>query len=148
MSWLPRVAPKVNTKRPFIYLFQIKSPEREYRYVGKASNPARFRTEYQTNVKKILAKEPRCDSVTRNGTPQTKSNMSYRRVHLLLAIALEEGWKITHTAIENVPKANLNGREKELTQELNCDLNGQSQWLIRDYAALKQELMLEAGGLS
>jgi len=149
MSWIPRVAPNVSSKRPLIYLFQINSPEREYRYVGKASNQSRFKREYQANIEKILVRKPRRESHTKDGRPQTKNNMTFRRIHLLLAIALEEGWKITQTAIENVPREKLKARENELTRELNCDLNGQSKWAIEDYEQLKAELLARAseGGL-
>ncbi|RLA41702.1 MAG: hypothetical protein DRR42_24355 [Gammaproteobacteria bacterium] len=141
MSWLPRVAPQVNTKRPLIYLFQIESPEREYRYVGKSSNQSRFKKEYQTNVEKILAGKPRRERIKKNGDPQSVNNLTYRRVHLLLAIAIQEGWKIKHTAIENVTKENIDAREDALKREWACDLNGQPKWAIKDYSKLKAELL-------
>lgn len=130
MSWVTKTAPEVRTNRPLIYFIQIMAPNCEYRYVGKTSSQKRFRKDYHDNVDKIF-----------KGEIKRKGSEKYRWVHLFLAVAVEEGWHINHTAIENVPRQDLNARKRELINNLKCNLNGKRQWAIEEYGQLKSELI-------
>ncbi|AKI03195.1 hypothetical protein IMCC20628_04525 [Hoeflea sp. IMCC20628] len=133
---------------PLIYFFQIFTPKCERRYIGIATSKVRLYQAYRNNVQRIFeGKQKRGNGpLTRDGRPQKRSNLEYRRVHLFLAVAVENKWPIIHTAIENGTKDEVKARELVLIEELNSDLNsrfGQPRqgWLIEEYADLKSKVI-------
>lgn len=126
MSWETTTAAGVRDDLPLIYLIRITAPQGEFRYVGKSSSKTRFRSAYQSNIRKIQKGQ-----IKRNG----KGNNLFRHVHLYLAVAIE------HVAIENQPREMLKKREDTLTAELACNLNGNPRWSIQHYERLKSELL-------
>lgn len=118
-----------NLNAPFIYLILVRSATGgRHRYVGQATDRSRLRR-YERNIKRILARKPR-SSYKRN----------YRRVHLALVKAIEEGGRIKGIIIENCPKENLDAREKLYKHKYACDLNDRKGWHIKDYAKMAAEI--------
>lgn len=132
----------VDTSKPFIYLVQIEVGARSFRYIGKASKKSRL-TEYTRNVEKILAGQARRPAIKKNGEPQSNNNLKYRFVHLVLALAVKNRWKIEHYPIENSNKERLSEREKTLTVELKCNLNNRERWVIDDFEELATKFLQE-----
>ncbi|MBY6164188.1 hypothetical protein KUV73_25210 [Mameliella alba] len=143
--WASKVADGVRDDMPLVYLIQIETPFGARRYVGKAKTKTqkRLRKDYQANIKRIFeGKQKRGDGpYTKAGNPQKRSNIEYRYVHLLLAVAVQEDWPITHTAIENVPRDDLKRREDQLIHELNADLNDKPMWPVERFADLKAKVV-------
>jgi hypothetical protein len=125
----------VDLTRPYLYLIVVHSPTMVYRYIGKASSPSRMDA-YLRNVERVLAGETKRPAVTRDGRPQSMSNQKYRFVHLVLATAVQRGWSITQTALENCEKAEHSTLEKRRIAEYRCDMNAGSSWFIADFARL------------
>ena len=120
----------IDTTKPFIYLIQIFSEDgRSYKYVGKARSASRL-DEYIRNIKKIFNNKPR-------GATQ-----GYRAVHFALAKACEFGWKYSIQPIESVAQENLNARERILTIEHKCNLNGAKTWHVDQFSSLTIEQLL------
>ncbi|PKG37669.1 hypothetical protein [Psychromonas sp. Urea-02u-13] len=105
------------------------------RYIGKASNASRL-NEYPRNVEKILAGKTRRPILKKDGLPQSRGNLRYRHVHLVLAIAENNGWLIEHHAIENADKENLNEREQLLINQYDCNMNNKDTWSIEEFPTL------------
>ena len=130
----------IDTSEPLVYFIRVTSPENEYRYIGRSSSPDRTFNAYPRNIDRILAKETKRPPIKRNGEPQSKGNLEYRRIHLVLAVAVERGWNIEHYPICNASKADLGDVEKENIAELNCNVNGKAGWAIEDYDRLATQL--------
>ncbi len=132
---------EVNPNEPLIYFIQITSPDNEYRYVGKSSSSGRLLSAYQRNVARILKRETKRPRYKKNDEPQSKGNIEYRRVHLLLAVAVERGWHIDHYPLCNASKTELSTAEQQKTEEMKCNLNGKQAWAIEDYDRLSAEIL-------
>ena len=126
----------VNLHEPFIYFIRVRSDSKEFRYVGKASKKSRL-NEYRRNIEKILVGKPRRPKLKRDGTTQSKGNLRYRFVHLVLSVACKNNWSIEHFPIENVPKENLNERETQLIRELDCNMNDGKTWSVEELPDLE-----------
>ncbi|MBQ4838492.1 hypothetical protein [Pseudoalteromonas luteoviolacea] len=136
---------KVNLQHPFLYHICINTGQAEFNYIGKASKKSRL-NEYRRNVAKILDGKARRPKTKRNGEPQSPSNLRYRYVHLVLALAHKQNWEIKHYPIENVEKDNLNDREQQVIKELNTTckhfgLNEKQTWEIDELEALSHQLL-------
>jgi hypothetical protein len=112
----------IDLSEPYLYLIKVKSPNNEYKYIGKGSGPSRMDA-YWKNVEKVLAGKPKRPAIKRDGTPQSSGNLKFRYVHLVLAVAVNKGWKIEHYPIENVEKSMHTARESELIRKLECNMN-------------------------
>jgi len=126
----------VNTNQPLVYFIRIKSPNHEYRYVGKSSSAGRLLSAYHRNIERILAGETKRPRFKKNGERQSEGNLRYRRVHLALARAVEEGWLIEHYPLANADKAFLNATEKYWMKKMDCNLNNGPTWAIEDCGKL------------
>ena len=113
----------VDLDQPMVYLIRITSPTTEYRYVGKASSRARFEKAYQRNLTRIFAQQPKRPAIKRDGSPQSDHNLKYRWVHLALAKAIQEGWRVEHYPLLNASKDQLSAAERCMILELDCNLN-------------------------
>jgi hypothetical protein len=129
----------IDLTRPYIYYIKVVSPKNEYRYIGKGSSPSRMDA-YWKNVDKVLAGKPKRPAIKRDGTPQSDGNQKFRYVHLVLAVAIKNGWKIEHFPLENVEKIMHTIRESELIQEHNCDMNSQGSWWVDDFNSHAQSV--------
>lgn len=129
----------VDLKRPYVYFIKVVTPENEYRYVGKGSGPSRMDA-YWKNVEKVLAGKPKRPAVKRDGNPQSDSNQKFRYVHLVLAVAVMKGWKIQHYPLENVEKDQHTNRESALKRELDCNMNDQRAWWVKDFKLLAENI--------
>lgn len=85
----------VDLNRPVLCFISVRSPSREYRYVGKGSAPSRMNA-YWRNVERVLAGKTKRPAVTRAGRQQREGNRKYRYVHLVLATAVRNGWPVEH----------------------------------------------------
>lgn len=142
-GWETTTAVGVRDDAPLIYLIKVRSPNREFRYIGRASSRSRFRSAYHRNIKRVLAGQTKRPAIKRNGEPQSEGNIRYRQIHLVLAVASQEGWPIEHIAIENVEREDLRAREQELITEFSCNLNSGKTWAIEEFGHLKAELINE-----
>ena len=124
----------IDLTAPFLYLITVRSPTREYRYVGKASSASRLDA-YWKNVKKVLSGKPKRPAVKRDGSPQSAGNTRFRYVHLVLACAVQRGWEVQHYPIENASKSELNVREAALISQLECDMNSGPSWPVEEFEA-------------
>ena len=129
----------VDLDKPYLYLINVVTPAREYRYVGKGSSPSRMDA-YWKNVDKVLAGKPKRPAIKRDGNPQSDGNQKFRFVHLVLAVAVKKGWKIEHFPLENVKKELHKIRESELIRELDCNMNAQGAWWVKDFKSLAAEI--------
>ena len=93
----------VDLDRPYLYFISVRSPQREYRYVGKGSAPSRMGA-YARTVQRVLAGKTKRPAVTRGGREQSVGNRKYRFVHLVLAAAVKNGWTIEFYPLENCDK--------------------------------------------
>jgi hypothetical protein len=82
----------INLANPFVYFIKITSEENEYRYVGVASSASRL-NDYHRNMERISERKTKRPPIKRNGEPQRKGNLLYRRVHLVLAIAIDRKYR-------------------------------------------------------
>jgi hypothetical protein len=98
----------------------------EWRYIGKASSPRSRLRAYVNNVSRIQRGLPR---------RTTPGQEPYRGVHLALAKAVESGWEYEFDPLTAVEKCSLDVVEQQNIQELECNLNGLSSWLVKDYHA-------------
>ncbi|UPW17089.1 hypothetical protein M0C34_12605 [Agarivorans sp. TSD2052] len=130
----------VNLNEPFIYFIRVKSDSKEFRYVGKASKKSRL-NEYRRNIEKIMDGKPRRPEVKKDGTHQSKGNLRYRFVHLVLSVAFKNNWTIEQFPIENVPKDNLNERETQLIRELECNMNNGKTWSVEEFQDLESSIL-------
>lgn len=130
----------IDLSRPYLYFIRVTSPDREFRYVGKGSNPRRLESEYQKNVEKIFQGKPKRPAIKRDGTPQSEGNKKFRYIHLALAVAVKNGWEIEHYAIENCEKARHTKIESDRMAEYNCNANYGSTWYVEDFERLAEEL--------
>jgi len=126
----------IDLNEPLVYYIRITSPANEYTYVGKSSSPGRLLSAYQRNVSRIFQRETKRPRFKRNGEPQSKGNIEYRWVHLVLAVAEARGWKIDHYPLCNASKGELSAVEQQQIREKNCNLNGMPTWAIEDYGRL------------
>jgi len=108
--------------------------------VGKASNKSRL-DEYPRNVEKILKGMPRRPETKRDGKPQSKGNLRYRYVHLVLSAAVQNNWLVEHYPLENVAKDDLNTREIEVIVSLKCNMNEKGTWAIAEHEKLLSDLV-------
>ncbi len=132
---------QIDLSRPFLYLIKISVKQKEFRYIGKATKKSRL-NEYKSNVTKILAGKSRRPVLKKDGSPQTRGNLKFRYVHLVLANAQQRGWDIEHYPIENVAKQDLNLRESTLIKQLECNMNNGSTWSIDEFSE-RSELLLK-----
>jgi hypothetical protein len=95
---------------------------------------------YWKNVDKVLAGKPKRQDIKRNGTCQSDGNQKFRYVHLVLSVAIKNGWEIQHFPLENVEKERHTIRENELMQEHNCNLNFQGSWWVNDFKSLAKNI--------
>lgn len=130
---------RVDLGQPYIYYIKVKAPGNEYRYVGKGSGSSRMDA-YWKNVKKVLGGKPKRPAVKRDGSPQSEGNQKFRFVHLILAVAVKNGWKIQLYPLENVEKSLHSKRESELKRELNCNMNDQRTWWVKDFRSLEKTI--------
>lgn len=131
---------QIDITHPYLYFIRISAEQKQFRYIGKASNKARL-NEYKSNVIKILEGKPRRPILKRDGSFQSEANLKYRYVHLVLANAQKHGWKIEHYPVENVTKQQLNCRELELINEFECNMNDGPTWLIEEFSILSEQLL-------
>lgn len=129
----------VDLNRPYLYFISVHSPQREYRYVGKGSAPSRMGA-YARNVQRVLAGKTKRPAVTRDGREQREGNRKYRYVHLVLAVAVKNGWRIEHYPLENCDKENHTALESQRKTELKCDMNEGPGWFVEDFERLSLEL--------
>jgi hypothetical protein len=130
---------RVDLSSPYLYLIVIRSPSMEYRYIGKASSPSRMNA-YVRNVNRVLAGETKRPAVTRDGRPQRQHNKKFRYVHLVLATAVQRGWLISLTALENCGQTEPSELEKLRIGERRCNMNDGPSWCIEDFARLAAQL--------
>jgi len=129
----------VSLTQPYLYLIVVRSPGREYRYVGKGSSPSRMNA-YSRNVSRVLSGKTKRPAVTRDGRLQSEGNRKYRYVHLVLAAAVKNGWAIEHYALENCDKAINDAIEKQRQMELKCDMNDGPSWFVEEFERLAGDL--------
>ncbi len=129
----------VDLDRPYLYFISVRSPAREYRYVGKGSSPSRMDA-YARNVQRVLAGKSKRPAVTRDGREQSEGNRKYRYVHLILAAAVRNGWTIEHYPLENCEKTEHSTLESLRIRELNCDMNDGQSWFVEDFMRRALEL--------
>lgn len=126
-----RCVPGVGLDLPFIYFIKVVSAlGHEYRYKG--SGRSRL-GEYGKNVCKILCGCPRRSLVKRDGTPQSDGNVKFRYVHLVLAKAVEEGWRIECEVVANCAASELDEKERFYVSEYGCNMNGGAQWFVEEF---------------
>ncbi len=125
----------IDLSRPYIYFIRVYSGKNEYRYVGKGSSPSRMDA-YNRNVVRALAGEPKRPARKRNGEAQNEGNIKFRYVHLVLAVAAKNGWKIEHYPLENCEKNEHKDLEKLRIQELECTMNYGESWFVGDFEEL------------
>lgn len=130
---------QIDLNQPYIYLIRIRSPETEYRYVGKGSKPSRMDA-YARNVQRVLVGETKRPAVKRDGSPQSEGNIKYRYVHLVLAVAAKSGWEIKHYPLENCEKSEHSIVEGLRKRELDCNLNDGPSWFIEDFDRLGRDV--------
>ena len=130
---------EIDLSRPYIYFIRVRSNKREYRYVGKGSSPSRMDA-YARNVSRVLSGKPKRPAFKRDGTPQREGNIKFRYVHLILAVAVKNGWEIEHYPLVNCEKSEHTEVEKRQKIELNCDLNDGESWFVEDFARLAEEI--------
>lgn len=129
----------VDLTRPYLYFIVVRSPGREYRYVGKGSSPSRMGA-YARNVSRVLAGKTKRPALTRDGRVQSEGNRKYRYVHLVLAAAVKNGWVIEHYPLENCDKALHSEVEKQRKLELKCDMNDGPSWYVEEFERRAGEL--------
>ena len=129
----------IDLTRPYIYFIRVVSPEAEYRYIGKGSSPSRMDA-YARNVSRVLSGEPKRPAVKQNGEPQSEGNIKFRYVHLVLATAVINGWKIEHYPIENCEKSVHSDLERQRIREMNCNMNDGESWFVEDFKRLSQDI--------
>ena len=137
VSWTNPRSIKLN--QPYLYYIVVRSPEREYRYVGKGSAPSRMDA-YSRNVDRVLAGKTKRPAVTRDGRTQSEGNRKYRYVHLVLATAVKHGWPIEHYPLENCERYDHSAIERQRKMELRCDMNDGPSWFVEEFDRLSQEL--------
>lgn len=118
---LPR---EPNASRPLIYMWEIRDGNGALlgRYIGKARGGAdRPLKHYKRNVANILSGKP-----YRKGNPD-----GYRRIHLALAEAERQAYRITLQFLCNVaPHENINQVERSLIRLHNS--SGGEAWQLND----------------
>jgi hypothetical protein len=129
---------KVDLDRPYIYLIEVQSGTKEYKYVGIGAGRSRM-DRYLRNVSKILAGKPKGPLVKPDGTPQRKGNLYYRYVHLVLATAVRKGWKIEHFPIENCEKSDT-VLERRRMEEHECNMNDGPSWPVEAFDLLSAKI--------
>ena len=129
----------VDLENPYLYFIRITSPTKEWRYVGKGSKPSRMDA-YARNVERVLAGKPKRPAVKRDGTPQSEGNIKFRFVHLVLAAAVKNGWRIDHYPLQNCSKAEHTAVERQLQQQMDCNMNHGPTWFVEDFERLSEEL--------
>ena len=129
----------VDLDRPYLYFIRVTSGAKEYRYVGKGSSPSRMDA-YARNVERVLAGKTKRPATTRDGRPQSTTNVKYRYVHLVLAVAVRRGWKIEHYPLENCSRDEHTILERRRKQESSCNMNDGPSWSIEDFEKLAQAL--------
>ena len=132
---------RIDTSRPFVYNIRIKSPSgMDYRYVGRASNKERLTKDYQRNLERIFSGQPKRPLYKRNGDRQDDHNLRYRYVHLVLAVAVKNGWEIEHYPLENVNQSQLNSAESRYREKLAANLNGGPTWYVEQFDELSVQV--------
>lgn len=129
----------IDLSSPYLYFIRVRSPDREYRYVGKASAKSRMNA-YWSNVEKVHDRKTKRPAVKGDGSPQKKGNVQFRYVHLVLAVADKNGWQIDHFPLENCSEDHLDKLETERIIELGCDMNNGASWDIEDFERLAMTL--------
>lgn len=135
MHWRITNPKNVNTKEPYLYKIVVHSPTRNYHYVGKGSSPSRM-TVYFRMVEQIRKGMPKCTLKTRDGRDNSKGNIQYRYVHLVLAVAVERGWEIEHYPLENCDTESHSVLERQRISEFKCDMNDGPSWYVEEYKRL------------
>ena len=92
------------------------------------------------NVEKVLAGKPKRPAIKRDGTPQSEGNVKFKHVHLILAVVVKRGWEVKHYPLENVQATEQSALETRRKQELDCNMNDKSTWLIEDFASLSRNV--------
>lgn len=129
----------IDTKNPYLYFIRVITPYEEFRYVGKGSSISRMDA-YKKNVEKVLTGRPKRPPIKRDGSPQREGNLRFRFVHLVLAVAVQENWKVEFYPLENSSKAKQAIRERELILDLNCNMNDKFSWPIEEFRSLASQL--------
>lgn len=130
----------IDLKKPYIYRIRVKTPNREYCYVGKGSKPSRMGA-YESNVSRVLRGESKRPLFKKNGERQSEGNIKFRFVHLVLATAVQEGWLVEHYPIENCSKEEHLEREKYWRNEHRCNMNEGKSWFVEEFNMLSKELI-------
>ena len=125
--------------RPFLYVIKINTGRNEYRYIGKASSKSRLDA-YSRNTDRALSGKTK-RPMPPPGKPLRQGNLRYRHIHLVMAIAEREDWKVEHFPIENIPKEQLNNTEQTRIREYECNLNNGSSWAVEEFDQLAREFI-------
>ena len=137
MEWAnPR---QINLNKPYIYFIKVTSEENEYRYIGKGSRPSRMDA-YARNVSRVLSGEPKRPYVKKNGELQSEGNIKFRYVHLILATAVKNGWRIEHYPLENCEKSEHTLIEQRRKKKMNCNMNDGDSWFVEDFEQLSKQV--------
>lgn len=129
----------VDLEAPYLYFIRVQSPTKEWRYVGKGSKPSRMDA-YARNVTRVLEGKPKRPAIKRDGKPQPEGNIRFRFVHLVLATAVKEGWRIEHYPLQNCSKAEQSHVERQLQVQMDCNMNDGPSWFVEDFERLSREL--------
>jgi hypothetical protein len=132
----------IDLQRPYIYFIKVHAPKREFRYVGKGKAESRM-DQYGTNVGRALAGQPKRPAVKRDGSPQSAGNTRFRYVHLVLATAVRQGWRVEHYPLETCEAEVHRQVEDARRIELACNMNDRPSWAVEDFARLSQALIDE-----
>jgi len=130
---------EVDLTKPYIYYISVQSKEKEYRYIGKGSRPSRMKA-YDRNVSRIFEGKSKRPTIKKNGEPQKKSNIQFRYVHLVLAVAVKEGWDIKHYPIENCEGVEHKQIEDIRVKEYKCNMNDGKSWFVKDFEQLAKDI--------
>lgn len=123
----------INILKPFIYYIEITSNKNiKYTYIGKASSKSRPNA-YNRSIKRIFEGKPKRPAIKRNGEKQSEGNKKYRYVHLVLATAVKNKWKMYFYPIENCEESELNRIEKKRIIEYKCNMNEGASWYVEEF---------------
>lgn len=131
---------RVDLSKPYVYLISVEAPHKTYRYVGKGVGASRLDA-YARNVSRVLEGRTKRPETKKNGEPQHVGNLRYRYVHLVLAVAVRNGWQVTHIPLENCSKEQHTAVERARKLENACNLNDGPSWSIEEFGRLSQALL-------
>ena len=130
----------VDLSKPYVYLITVEAPGKTYRYVGKGVGASRMDA-YARNVARVLEGKTKRPETKRNGEPQSAGNLRYRHVHLVLAAAVKNGWRVAHFPLENCIKQEHTAVERARKREHACNLNDGPSWSVGDFERLASSLL-------